>query len=1066
MSPSFISNEEYLSQIPALQLLMNLGYTYMTPAMALQERQGKDSNVLLEGVLREQLKRINRIQHKEREFLFSEENIQSAIQKLKAVKFDGLVRTNEVIYDLLTLGASQEQVVDGDTRSFNICYVDWKNPANNVFHVVPEYAVERSRSVEKARPDIVLFVNGIPFCVIECKAPDVGVDQAISQSIRNQSEDYIPRLFTFCQMVMGVSKNEAKYATVGTPKKFWSLWRELEITESDIEKSVNNPLSQEQSDLLFSGDFRESIHYFYQQAKAGPRLVTEQDRTLYCLCRPDRLLELAYRYTLFDDGQKKIARYQQYFVTRSALQRMQQKDENGRHKGGLIWHTQGSGKSLTMVMLARSLALDTSMIHPRIVLVTDRTDLDKQLRNTFSACGLAPVRANSGRHLLELLSENRTTLVTTLVHKFDKALNVRKYVENSPDIFLLVDEAHRSQYKNMHARMRQMLPMACYFGFTGTPLLKKEKNSFAKFGELLRPHYSINQAVEDGAVVPLLYEGRHVEMQQNKETIDLWFERFTTGLNLKQKADLKKKYARAEMLNKAERVVYMRAFDISEHFRMNWQGTPFKAQLVAPNKAMAVLYHKYLDEIGYVTSEVIISAPDEREGYEETDEAPNDEVLKFWQKMMNRYGKEDEYNNTIIRQFKEADNPEILIVCDKLLTGFDAPRNTVLYLCRVLREHTLLQAIARVNRLYEKKDYGYIVDYANVLGQLDTALGMYKAFESFDPEDMAGTFTDMEKVVDKLPDLHSQLWDIFKTVSNKQDEEAFERLLADEERRNAFYVCLRDFGKCLSIALSSQKFLESVNEKKQAQYKSDFKRFSDLRKAVKLRYADTIDYGDYEPKIKKLLDTHIQADQVYQLNEPVNIFDKKAFDEVKEERGLYETKSVAARADAIAHALKKTITEKMEEDPAFYEKFSKLIQEAIDNFNAQRLSDLDYLNNVLDMRERVVNKQHDDLPVSLEGKEDAQAFYGVVLPFFEKENSPEKQRELAAWVAISIEQIFGKNQKIQFWDDDDAQNTVKNAIDDFLFDKLKGEKGIALSIEQMDDFIQKTMKVARHRSAR
>ena len=700
----FHFNEKYLSQIPALQLLINLGYEYLPPDKALKERQGKYGNVLLEGILREQLKRLNRINYKGREYLFSEENIQTAIQRLKNVKYDGLLKTNEAVYDLITLGTALEQTIEGDSKSFNLNYIDWRNWERNIFHVTAEFSVERSRSTEKARPDIVLFVNGIPLAVIECKSPKVEVEQAVSQSIRNQGDEYIPKLFVYSQLVMGVNKNGASYATAGTPAKFWAAWKELRDKEEDVEPMVNRPFPAEKQDQLFSGDFAVARRFFEAQAAEGARLVTEQDKAIYSLCRPERLLELAFRFTVFDGGIKKIARYQQYFVIKSTLERIRQLDREGRRKGGIIWHTQGSGKSLTMVMLARNLALDRDIPNPRIVLVTDRDDLDKQLGNTFAACGLDPNRATSGRNLLELVAEEKAAIVTTLIHKFDKALNFKKFQDDSPDIFMLIDESHRTNFGNFSARMRQMFPNACYLGFTGTPLLKKEKNNFLKFGGLIEPHYSINQAVEDGAVVPLLYEGRLVEMEQNKAAIDLWFERHTQGLTKEQKADLKKKYARAAMLNKADQVIYMRAFDISEHFRATWQGTGFKAQLVAPNKAAALKYNEYLQAIGYVTSEVVISPPDTREGYEETDDEPTDEVMRFWQKMMKRYGSEEEYTKQIINQFKFGAEPEILIVVSKLLTGFDAPRNRVIYICKELKEHTLLQAIARVNRLCEDKD--------------------------------------------------------------------------------------------------------------------------------------------------------------------------------------------------------------------------------------------------------------------------------------------------------------------------------------------------------------------------
>ncbi|MTI85538.1 MAG: type I restriction endonuclease subunit R [Firmicutes bacterium] len=1063
----FNFDEKYLSQIPALQLLINLGYEYLPPERALAERQKKTGNVLLEGILREQLKRLNRINYKGREFLFSEENIQTAIQKLKNVKYDGLLKTNEAVYDLITLGTALEQTIDGDSKSFNLNYIDWRHPERNVFHVTAEFSVGRSRSTETSRPDIVLFVNGIPLAVIECKSPRVKVAEAVSQSIRNQGDDYIPRLFIYTQLVMGINKNEARYATAGTSAKFWSAWREQLDKEADIAHRVNAPLSPALRDQLYSGVFAIARDFFESQEAEGERLVTEQDKALFSLCRPERLLELAYRFTVFDGGIKKIARYQQYFVIKSTLERIKQLDNKGRRKGGIIWHTQGSGKSLTMVMLARNLALEPGVPDPRIVLVTDRDDLDKQLGNTFAACGLEPNRATSGRHLLELVAEHKAGIITTLIHKFDKALNLKKFQDHSTDIFILIDESHRTNFGSFSARMRQMFPHACYLGFTGTPLLKKEKNSFLMFGGLIEPHYSINQAVEDKAVVPLLYEGRLVEMEQNKTAIDLWFDRHTQGLSKEQKADLKRKYARAKMLSKADQVVYMRAFDISEHFRATWQGTGFKAQLVAPSKASALKYHQYLTDIGFVTSEVVISPPNDHESYEETGEEPADEVVKFWQKMMQRYGSEGEYTKQIINQFKYGTEPEILIVVSKLLTGFDAHRNTIIYLCKELKEHTLLQAIARVNRLCEDKEFGFVVDYVGLLGELDKALTMYSAFEGFDDEDIAGTLTSVSAEVEKLPQRYSDLWDLFKEVKNSYDEEAYEVMLADAALREDFYRRLAEYAKTLCIALSTESFIMQINDATLRRYKADLKRFQHLKAAVKLRYAEAIDYRDYEPKIKKLLDTHIQANEVIQLNKPVNIFDDQMFDHVKEEQGVYGVKSTAAKADIIAHATKRAITEKIEEDPAFYEKFSKLIQQAIEDFRAKRLSDLEYLNKVTEIRNKVVTRQHDDMPQKLSGNEDAMVYFGVLKPFFEQHYlGKEECEELSATTALVIQNILNRYWKVHFWDDEDVQKQVINEIDDYLFDEVRGNKGIKISLEQMDELIEKTMQVARFRSVR
>ncbi|MHB8210514.1 MAG: type I restriction endonuclease subunit R [Acidithiobacillus sp.] len=1083
---AFRFDEKYLSQIPALQVLVNLGYQYLTPAEALAARSGKAGNVLLEEILREQLKKLNRIQHKGGSYLFSEENIQSAIQRLKNVKYDGLLKTNEAVYDLLTLGVALEQSIEGDLKSFTLNYVDWRNPENNVYHVTAEFAVERTRSVETCRPDIVLFVNGIPFAVIECKSPKVEVAQAISQTIRNQRDEYIPRLFTTVQTVLAVNKNEARYAATGTPAKFWSKWKE-DVADADLAPLLERPLPESVKASLFDLAFAELGVREETAPYLVGRQVTEQDRTLYALCRPQRLLEMAWAFTVFDGGVRKIARYQQVFAIQEVLRRVRQIEPalspgpsrasgrgefEGKRRGGIVWHTQGSGKSLTMVMLARALALDPAIKNPRIVLVTDRVDLDKQLGNTFAACGLSPDRAESGRHLVELVADGKAHIVTTLVHKFDKALAYKKFSDASPDIFVLVDETQRTQLGGYSARMRQMFPNACYIGFTGTPLLTREKSDVAKFGGVIHT-YAIDQAVADGAIVPLLYEGRMVELEQNQAAIDIWFERHTQGLTDQQKADLKKKYARAEMLNKAEQVIYMRAFDISEHYRQNWQGTGFKAQLVAPNKAAALRYKAFLDELGALTSEVIISPPDEREGFDEIDaEESTDAVVAFWQRMMRRYGSEDDYNKQIVNAFKFGDEPEILIVVDKLLTGFDAPRNTVLYLARRLKDHTLLQAIARVNRLYEDesgakvKDFGFVIDYVGVLGELDQALSTYSALEGFEAADLESALTSIHEETKALPQRHAELWDLFKTVKNRQDEEAFEQLLADEKLRADFYERLSAYAKTLAIALSSERFITDTPEQKLRAYKNDLKRFVNLKAAVKLRYAESVDYRDFEPRIQKLLDTHISASEVVQLNTPVNIFDEAAFQKVVEEQGAGSEKALGAKADMIAHATKRAINERLEQDPAFYEKFSKLIQQAIDDYRAKRLSDLEYLQRVTEIKDGVVSRKGDDLPPVLAEDADAAAVYGLLRPFVASHLSDAEQTQTtAAEAAKAVWDIFRRNRKVGYWDDLDAQRRTMNEIDDYLYDEVKSARGIALSTEEMDEIIEKTMQLARHRMA-
>ncbi len=1067
--PSF--QEDHVSQVPALQLLQNLGYTYLRPQEVFLERKGKLGNVLLEGILGEQLRRLNRIKYRGKEFPFNDANIQAAIQALKDIQFDGLVRTSEKIYDLLVLGKAMEQSVAGDTKSFTLQFIDWRNPANNVFHVVEEFEVEQTASKQLRRPDVVLFVNGIPLGVMECKRSDMKepLEQAISQHIRNQAEDYIPKLFVFSQLLLAVAANDAAYATTGTKPEFWAKWRELEDGKhKDITKEVaalvNRPLTRAQKDKLFADRFGY-VRAYFDDLEAEGREVTEQDKALYSLCRPERLIELAWRFIVYDAGDKKIARYQQYFTVNSILARVRKPGADGRRLGGVVWHTQGSGKSLTMVMLAQSLARETEIPNPVIVLVTDRVDLDLQIKKTFHHCGLEPVQAQTGKHLTKLITEGKATVITTVIDKFASAVDAGDFKNESPNLFVLVDESHRSVYGETGAKMEKVLPKACFIGFTGTPLMKKEHKTANKFGGYIEPSYTIDQAVKDKAVVPLLYEGRLVLQQVDQKAIDKWFEVVTQPLSGAQRADLKKKFASADQLNKADRKVYEAAFDISEHFTQNWQGTGFKAQLAAPNKATALKYKKYLDEFGKVTGEVVISAPDTRDEQEDVYEVDTEEVLAFWKKMMAKYGTEKQYLEQIINGFKHAPEPEILIVVSKLLTGFDAPKNTVLYLCRSFEEHNLLQAIARVNRISDGKDFGFIMDYYGVLQKLGEAMDLYGALPGFEEDEIAGTVTDVAEEIKSLPQKHSELWDVFKTVKGSKDKEKYEQLLGDDEVRAQFYDKLNAYHRTLGIALSTMQFLRETPEKKIQGYKDDLAFFLKLRVSVKQRYAEEVDYKEYEKKVQKLIDTHVRSQGIQQVTPPVNIFERDAF---KSEVAKLE--SVASKADTIAHRTARTITEKMDEDPVFYRRFGRILQDTIDDYRHQRISEKEYLNKVTEVMESVLSRTGDKLPEILRDRDVAKAFYGVVNETFEgmelKEDAvPYGTQNLAADLAVKIEDEIQKRLVVDWRANPDVQNEMRNAIDDLLYE-ARAAKGVPLTVQDMDAIIERALDIAKNRYPR
>ncbi len=1052
-------NEAALSQLPALHLLQNLGWQYLTPDEALDLRGGKYSNVLLEGILVPWLREHNRVRFKGKELPFTEGNILSALQALKEIPFDGLIRTNEKIYDLLCLGKSLQQSVNGDIKSFTLNYIDWEHPENNVFHVTEEFAVERTGSHQTRRPDIVLFVNGIPLSVIECKSPHIKdpIHEAISQQIRNQKDDEIPHLFLYSQLLLALSKNEAQYATTGTPAKFWAVWREdSQGFEEKLKKLVNLPLTDEQEKKLFTAN-EWMVRKKLADYGAVERQVTEQDRALYALCRPDRLLELTYQFILFDAAIKKIARYQQYFCVKKIMNRIRAREVDGRRRGGVVWHTQGSGKSLTMVLLAKSIALCPDIPDYKIVLVTDRVDLDDQIYKTFHNCGKEVEQAKTGKHLSEMLKDNKQRIVTTIIDKFEAAVGRHNVRNNDPNIFVLVDEGHRGQYGSRHAKMRRVLPNACYIAFTGTPVMKKDKNTVENFGGLIDT-YTIDRAVADKAVVPLLYEGRHVEQHVDSTGIDAWFDKITANLSKEQAADLKKKFSTTDQLNKAAQKVMAIAWDISEHYRDNWQGTGFKGQLVAQDKATALLYKKYLDEFGMVSSEVLISGPDEREGEEDLYKENKLAVQRFWKTVISKYGSEKEYNKQVINSFKHAEHPEIIIVVDKLLVGFDAPQNTILYLTRKLKDHNLLQAIARVNRLCDGKEFGYILDYRGVLENLDHALDLYSSLPEFDAEDLKGILTDVSVETQALPQKHSLLWDTFKEVKNKQDEEEYELLLADEELRSKFYERLSAFSKTLAIALSSVKFLEETAPSKISRYRADLKFFSKLRASVRRRYAEVVDFGEYEPKIQKLLDTHIGTGEIEEITPLVNIFDKDAF--AKEVAKLSNT---ASKADTIAHRTARTIHDRMQEDPAFYKRFSELLEATIAAFREERIKANEYLNKVTEIMNAVLNRTGDNIPDKLQSHDVAKAYFGSlkeILVRFDKGDA-EFDNYLAD-AALAIDGVIERNRIVNWSNDIDTQNRIKNEIEDLLFD-FKDQIGIEITFEDMDTIMEQCLDIAKVR---
>lgn len=1068
-TPSFIEN--HISQIPALQFLMKLGYKYLTPDEALEARGNRSSNVLLERILKEQLQTINKIEYKGKDFPFQETTINTAILALRDLPVqDGFLAASQAFYDLVTLGRSFEQNVLGDKKSFSFKYIDWENPDNNTYHVTEEFSVLRSERTDTYRPDIVIFVNGIPIVIIECKSPKLKepIDLAIEQHLRNQQENSIRSLYHYSNLLLALSVSEAKYATTATKKEFWSVWKEqFQNKEKEQEQLQalreikNAPLPQNDRTLLFRERFKYVISYF-KELEQEELAITEQDKLLYNLCRKDRLLDIMFNYTLFDEGEKKIARYQQYFAVKQTLKKVAVIQEDGKRKGGVIWHTQGSGKSLTMVMLAQLIATHPNIKNPKIVLVTDRIDLDDQITGTFRKCNKAVENAASGKDLVTLMESKSDAIITTIINKFEAAVRYAAEPFTSSNIFILIDEGHRSQYGTFNVKMQRIFPNACFIAFTGTPLMKREKSTAAKFGGLI-DIYSITTAVEDKAVVPLLYEGRHNIMEVNEKPLDTFFDRVAEPLTDYGKTSLKRKFSTRNTVVQSLNFIESTAWDISKHFVDNIQNTGFKGQLVAPNKFTALRYREILKEIRKVSVELLISAPDMREGEDDAFEIKDDKVKAFYKAMMDKYGTREKYEKAIITSFKKQDHPEIIIVVDKLLTGFDAPINQVLYLTRQLKEHSLLQAIARVNRLHPGKDYGYIIDYYGNLENLDSALTTYSGLEEFDEEELAGTLTNINVELQKLPQAHSELWDIFKEIRNKYDEPAYEELLSDEAKRYAFYEKLSIYARLLKLALSSLDFSIKTPEKQVEKYKSDAHFFLALRVAVKRRYADEVDFRAYEPQIQKLIDKHITSDgEVLKITPLVNIFDKE-----QRQAEVEKITGKAAKADHIASRTIKAINIRMNEDPVFYKRLSQLIKDAIDDYHRQRISEAEYLAKAKDFEDTFINGKRDNVPDRIKDNSIAIAFYNLAYEDWKEGLSSKPNKiEIAAEIAEGIDRImtaniFENGKKVIDWQNNlDIDGKIKIQLDDFLYD-TKAKYDLDISFDQFDQLIAEFIKVAK-----
>jgi type I restriction enzyme R subunit len=918
-----IWNEEKLSEAPAVALLRKLGYTEAS-AESLESERSTLKEAILTPRLSIALQRLNP--------WLSPTSLAKTIKHITHVLAVNLTEANETLYNHLTYGLAVEQDLGSGRKGQTVQFFDFENPSNNDFLVVRQYKVHGSK--RHIYPDITCFVNGLPIVVIECKSPTKGDkwrQEAIKQMRRYQEADPewkgegAPKLFETVQIVIGACEQAACYGTTGTPSRFFFEWKEL------------YPLSLAELEDLVG------------------RKPTPQDILLASMLLPANLLDIIRNFVTFETegGRKikKLCRYKQFIAVNRAIERMRSGTKDSR--GGVVWHTQGSGKSLTMLWLALKLRRDPTLQNPTLVIVTDRSALDKQISDTFVACGFPnPERAESVKHLRTLLSHGTGKTIATTVQKFQDAAertgtaktkrqrqSEHPELTNDANVVVMVDEAHRSQYRGLAANMRKAMPNACFFGFTGTPIDKKDKSTLTTFGPYIDT-YTIKQAVDDGATVPIFYEGRLPDVRVLGQNLDKLFDRVFADRTDEERAAIKKKHATEQTIAAAPQRIQAICLDILEHYQQCIQPNGFKAQIVAVSREAAAIYKEKLDELNAPESVLIMSS------------AHNDT------EQLARYHLRKEEQDRQIERFKDKSSSlAILIVCDMLLTGFDAPVEQVMYLDTPLREHNLLQAIARTNRRAEGKDYGLIVDYWGVSQALQDALAV------FSPDDVEGALEPKHDELPRLQQRHQTAMRFFDGVNDKHDLDACVAALEPEDIRAEFDIAFRRFAQSLDMLYPDPKALP---------FADDARWLGRIRMASRARYRDgAIDISDCGAKVRKLIEDAIIADGVEILVKEVSLFSKDFDDK------LASLKTNKAKASEMEHALRHEIHVKLEENPAFYQSLRERLEDIIRQRKEKRIDDAQQLA-LLDALHRSMDTGETSSAAALDLSESGYAIYGLL----------------------------------------------------------------------------------------
>ncbi|MBM7556837.1 type I restriction endonuclease subunit R [Halanaerobacter jeridensis] len=896
-------DEYHLVEKRALDLFQELDYQVydVEQGDSIPHRESKHQVLLLDK-LRESLRRINP--------WLNENNLNKAVNQIRPAKIQAtnLMDANEKVYEKLVQHISLQQDLGKGKKNQTVKYIDYNNPENNEFIALNQYTVQGK---EKIRTDITVFINGLPIAVIECKNESTcnqPEEEAINQLQRYQDlRDYeadegAEKLFYTNQFLVAAWGPSASAAPVGTPARHFREWKDpYPHTRDEIEELTDKE----------------------------PNL---QDILLFSIFKKENLLDLMQNFTVFEqEGNtlvKKTARYQQFRAVNKALDRIQTADSLA-DRNGTVWHTQGSGKSLSMLFLALKLRRMKELNNPTLLIVTDRVDLDRQITATFERCGFPnPKSAGGVEDLREKIKYGSGKTIMTTIHKFQLTAEEQnenkkrarseekiKYpvLNESENIFVMVDEAHRTQYKDLAFNMRRAMPNACYLGFTGTPIEKEERSTTRTFGGYIDT-YTIEESVEDGATLPIKYEGRLPELKVEGNDLDEIFERAFADYSDEEKAEIKKKYATTQAIAEAPRRIEKICLDIINHWEEKI--APLKAQIVTTSRRAVAIYKEKLDELNAPQSIAIFSSG-----------SKNDPPL------IKKHHTPKDKQKQLIERFKKPDDPiKFLIVCDKLLTGFDAPVEQVMYLDKPLKEHNLLQAIARVNRRFENKNFGLIVDYYGGFDNLQEALAI------FNEEDVENAATPVKDEEPRLQRRYRRVMRLFDGL-NLDDLEECVLAFEDEDKRMEFKEAFKVFSESMDIVMP-----DPIADP----YRDDLKTLAKVYRAVRNRYRDkSINVKGLGAKIRKIIDDHIQVSDISLLHEPVSILDEDKFDQVIKEKDKEE-----AKASEMEHAIRHTVNVKMEENPVFYQSLKERLEEIIEK---QKQGRFDFTEKIEAMR-GIINK--------------------------------------------------------------------------------------------------------------